>query len=137
MAPVEVAAAPTVTMPTASTGPIPVLDSAPVTAPAAKHAGVRKAKLTPSRRSRPSDLMAADRRLRAAYSHAIRAGVPRHVLVEYRDRWADLREDASWKPERVAAGYGRMSADLERLARQPHSRRAAPPPRHSLFGLFS
>jgi hypothetical protein len=123
-------------MPATRAGPIPVLDNAPVAAPTVRQVGVRKAKLTTSRHAAPSDLMAADRRLRAAYSHAIRAGVPRHVLVQYRDRWADLREDASWKPDRVAAGYGRMSDDLERMARRSHGRRAADP-RRSLFGLFS
>lgn len=80
--------------------------------------------------------MSADRKLRTAYSHAVRAGVPRHVLVAYRDRWADLREDAVWRPARVAVGYGEMTADLERLARRSHGQHP-PPPRRGLFGLFS
>ena len=37
----------------------------------------------------------------------------------------------------VAAGYGRMTADLERLARHSHGPRRAPSPARSLFGIFS
>jgi hypothetical protein len=75
-----------------------------------------------------ADLMTADRRLRRAYAQAIDAGVPRHVLSDYRDRWEDLRHDASWRPERVASGYDAMAGDLTRLS-QRHRRRAAPPRR--------
>jgi len=128
--PVEVASTPPVTLTIKPAGPIPVLDNAPV---------IEKAVHRPSRASRrhagPSDLMAADRRLRVAYSHAVRAGVPRHILVSYRNRWADLREDASWRPSRVAAGYGEMSADLERMAKRPGVRPSAG--RFSLFDFFS
>jgi hypothetical protein len=126
------AAAPTVTLPTVRQGPIPVLDNTPVAPadavrPASRHRAVRHVQ--------PGDLMAADRRLRAAYAHAVSAGVPRHVLAAYRDRWADLREDATWRPDRVAAGYGEMSVDLERLARRSRGRQ--PPPRFRLFDAFS
>ena len=135
--PIQVAEAPTVTLPPTDAGPIPVLDNTPVAAPTMHKALLKRAK-SAHRYGGPRDLMAADHRLRVAYSHAVRAGVPRHVLVAYRDRWSDLREDASWRPDRVAAGYGRMTDDLERLARRSHGR--APPPRsplHGLFGLFS
>jgi hypothetical protein len=118
--PVEIAGTPPVSLSVKPAGPIPVLDTAPVAPSAAVPAKRRVA-----RHDRPSDLMAADRRLRVAYSHAVRAGVPRQILVDYRNRWADLREDASWRPARVAAGYGEMSADLERLARQPNARHSA------------
>ena len=132
--PVQVATAPTVTLQPSDRGPIPVLETAPVApATAVRPAGLHR--FHAQGRSGPADLMTADRRLRAAYSHAIHAGVPRRVLAAYRDRWADLREDATWRPARVAAGYGEMTADLERLARQSHGRR--PPPRRGLFGLFS
>lgn len=73
------------------------------------------------------DLMSADRRLRRAYARAVYAGVPRHVLADYRDRWDDLRHDASWRPERVADGYAAMAGDLTRMS-QRH-RHHAPPPR--------
>jgi hypothetical protein len=76
-----------------------------------------------------TDLMAADRRLRAAYSRAVRAGVPRRVLVAYRNRWADLRHDAVWRPSRVASGYGAMAGDLNRMAQR---RRA-----HAVRGFWS
>jgi hypothetical protein len=127
--PVEVAATPPVSLSIRPAGPIPVLDTAPVTPRATAPINRRAA------HDRPSDLLAADRRLRAAYSHAVRAGVSRHILVDYRNRWADLREDASWRPARVAAGYGEMSADLERMARRPNTRR--PPGHSSLFDLSS
>jgi hypothetical protein len=126
-------AAPTVTLPSGRTGPIPVLDNTPVSpADAVRPASHRRT----VRHAPPGDLMAADRRLRTAYSHAVSAGAPRQVLAAYRDRWARLREDATWRPDRVAAGYGAMSEDLERLAR--HSRGGQPPaPRYRLFDVFS
>jgi hypothetical protein len=130
--PVEVAAEPTVSLHTANLGPIGVAETEPVARPAP---AVRRAVATTHRHVTHGDLLAADRRLRAAYSRAIGAGVPRRVLATYRNRWEDLREDASWKPDRVAAGYGAMTADLNRLARRSHGHR----PQHgrSLFRLFS
>lgn len=71
-----------------------------------------------------ADLMTADRRLRRAYERAIDAGVPRPVLASYRNRWADLRMDASWRPDRVAVGYAAMAGDLTRLSERRHSRHA-------------
>ena len=72
-----------------------------------------------------AELLAADQRLRRAFSRAVDAGVPRAVLVDYRNRWASLRHDAVYRPNRVATGYGAMAGDLNRLA----SRRQAT--RHS------
>lgn len=63
-----------------------------------------------------ADLLAADRRLRKAYTRAISAGVPRAVLVNYRNRWASLRHDAVYRPNRVATGYSSMAGDLNRMA---------------------
>lgn len=70
-----------------------------------------------------ADLLAADRKLRKAFSRAVDAGVPRSVLVTYRNRWASLRHDAIYRPNRVASGYGAMAGDLNRLAarRRAHS----------------
>jgi len=137
MLPVQVAVvSPTVSVPEAN-GPVPVLDTEPVAdTPSARAPGQARMHMAAHRRpARAGDLLAADRRLRVAYSHAVHAGVPRHILVDYRNRWADLREDASWRPARVAAGYGQMSDDLERLARRPGTRHAAG--RFSLFDFFS
>jgi hypothetical protein len=63
-------------------------------------------------------VMVADRRLRTAYGHAVRAGVPRPLLVSYRNRWASLRRDANDHPARTVAVYGAMADDLQRLARR-------------------
>jgi hypothetical protein len=139
--PVEVVtAAPTVTLHPDTRGPIGLADNEPVTMAQAPVAIRRGGKLVTAvhRHANHSDLMAADRRLRAAYSRAVGAGVSRRVLVNYRDRWEDLREDATWKPDRVAAGYGAMTNDLDRLARRNHGRRPAHAHHaRSLFGLFS
>src|SRR5438093_344817 len=51
-------------------------------------------------------LRAADTRLRRSYDRAIDAGVPRRVLVDYRERWADLRDDGRRHPDRLVRGYG-------------------------------
>jgi hypothetical protein len=57
------------------------------------------------------------------------------VLVAYRNRWAGLRHDATWRPDRVAAGYGAMAADLNRLAQRPRNHRG--PHAHAVFGRWS
>jgi hypothetical protein len=62
------------------------------------------------------EVLAADRRLRRAYAAAVKAGVARPVLVEYRDDWARLRRRAPREPARVVSGYGRMASALERPA---------------------
>jgi hypothetical protein len=69
-------------------------------------------------------VIAADKRLRHAYSSATRAGVSRPVLVSYRNRWASLRRHASDEPGRVIDGYGLMARDLTRMARDARGRRS-------------
>jgi hypothetical protein len=56
----------------------------------------------------------ADRHLRAVYESAIRRGVPREVLVDYRDRWADLRDRQTDQPARLIESYGALAYDLGR-----------------------
>jgi hypothetical protein len=72
-----------------------------------------------SRRPGQGDLMLADQQLRRAYARAVSAGVPRPILVDYRNRWADLRHEASWRPDRVVLGYRAMAGDLTRMAQPP------------------
>ncbi|MDB5458928.1 MAG: hypothetical protein JWO72_669, partial [Caulobacteraceae bacterium] len=72
----------------------------------------------------PSAVLAADRRLRSAYDHAIRAGVPTGVLADYRDRWADLRENAADRPRRLVQGYGELTRALGREATGARARPA-------------
>ena len=72
-----------------------------------------------------ADLLAADRRLRKAYTRAISAGVPRAVLVTYRNRWDSLRHDAVYRPNRVATGYSSMAGDLNRMANRRRAARRA------------
>jgi hypothetical protein len=59
----------------------------------------------------------ADRHLRDVYASAIRRGVPRAVLIDYRDRWADLRETDNHDPAHLIEGYGALAYDLGREAR--------------------
>lgn len=59
----------------------------------------------------------ADRHLRNVYRTAIRRGVPRDVLIDYRDRWADLRERDTDRPARLIQSYGALAYDLGREAR--------------------
>ena len=59
----------------------------------------------------------ADRHLRNVYQTAIRRGVPREVLIDYRDRWADLRETDNDDPAHLIQGYGALAYDLGREAR--------------------
>ena len=68
-----------------------------------------------------SMVMAADRRLRSAYSRAARAGVSRAELAQYRGRWNRLRRTASDEPDRLVRGYRAMAADLNQLARDRRS----------------
>lgn len=59
----------------------------------------------------------ADRHLRDVYERAIRRGVPRSVLVDYRDRWANLREDETDSPAHLIEDYGALAYDLGREAK--------------------
>lgn len=71
----------------------------------------KKAKARPARASR-ADVLAADRRLRRAYDRAIRAGVPRPVLVDYRNRWNRLRRTTWDEPTQLVRGYDRLERGL-------------------------
>jgi hypothetical protein len=96
-------------------------------APKVQRASTPRAERPPrGRHATHADLMTADRRLRHAYARAVDAGVPRPVLARYRDRWADLRHDASWRPDRVATGYDAMAGDLTRLSARHHHAHRAP-----------
>jgi hypothetical protein len=65
-----------------------------------------------------SEVMDADVRLRSAYFRAVRAGVPRPVLVQYRNRWAQLRVNARHEPQRLVTGYRSLATGLAREARR-------------------
>jgi hypothetical protein len=102
------------------------IHSAPVRSERAPRAHrVEIAAAAPRRISRPApvrrlaygDLIAADQQLRRAYAGAISAGVPRSILVDYRDRWDDLRQETNWRPDRVVVGYRALAGDLTRLSR--------------------
>jgi hypothetical protein len=56
----------------------------------------------------------ADRHLREVYQDAFERGVPRRVLVEYRDRWAVLRVRNNDDPVRLIENYGALAYDLRR-----------------------
>jgi hypothetical protein len=56
----------------------------------------------------------ADRHLRAVYESAFARGVSRRVLVDYRDRWADLRERETDDPASLIESYGALAYDLGR-----------------------
>ncbi len=56
----------------------------------------------------------ADRHLRAVFQGALERGVSRRVLVNYRDRWADLRARNSNDPVRLIESYGGLAYDLGR-----------------------
>jgi hypothetical protein len=87
------------------------------------------------RRCSYATVMAADARLRRAYEHAIRAGVSRTVLVDYRDEWSDLRRDARHRPGRTTAGYRRLASELDELARTHHTVAYRPRRAHGLGRL--
>ncbi|HEV2531237.1 hypothetical protein [Phenylobacterium sp.] len=69
-----------------------------------------------------AQVQAADRRLRAAYAAAIRAGAPRAILVDDRDRWASLRRRGARDPAGLVAGYGALTRDLDRAAARSRGR---------------
>jgi hypothetical protein len=81
----------------------------------------------------------ADRRLRAAYAQAIRAGVPRALLAEDRDRWASARRRFAHDPARLIAAYESLTRDLDRAAAGPprgREGRHAPPHRPNIVARF-
>lgn len=58
-------------------------------------------------------MLAADRRLRAAYAEAMRAGVDRKMLVSARREWARLRRKATSEPVEVTTAYQDLATRLE------------------------
>jgi Meckel syndrome type 1 protein len=71
----------------------------------------------------------ADRHLRAVYESAFRRGVSRSTLVDYRDRWADLRDQQTGDPTRLIESYGALAYDLGRESPDPDDDDDAPAPR--------
>jgi uncharacterized protein YecT (DUF1311 family) len=61
----------------------------------------------------------ADRQLRDAYQEAVRAGVDRSVLSNYRRQWSKLRGRANSDPRSVTGGYRQMARQLD-AARTGH-----------------
>lgn len=76
-----------------------------------------------------AEVRAADRRLRAAYAAAIRAGASHDLLVDDRDRWASARRREAHEPARLIASYDAIAVDLNRTATHRHVR----PPRRSFL----
>ena len=68
----------------------------------------------------------ADRHLRAVYETAIRRGVPRSTLVDYRDRWSELRDSETDNPTRLIQSYGALAYDLGREPAHPDDQSASP-----------
>ena len=71
----------------------------------------------------------ADRHLRAVYENAIRRGVSRSTLVDYRDRWADLRDRQTDSPTRLIQSYGALAYDLGRESASQEDEDDSPRPR--------
>jgi hypothetical protein len=72
----------------------------------------------------------ADRHLRSVYESAIRRGVARGVLVDYRDRWADLRDRHTENPTRLIESYGALAYDLGRETPGPDDQDDSPRPKN-------
>jgi hypothetical protein len=70
------------------------------------------------------DVLAADRRLRRAYEDAADAGVGSAELAGYRNRWSRMSRRAHLDPGDVIDGYGMMTGDLRRLARDAEAARS-------------
>jgi uncharacterized protein YecT (DUF1311 family) len=63
------------------------------------------------------DLAAADRRMRAAYVAALRAGAPPDLLGRDQDAWLAAREEAAqWSRRALAEAYRRRIAELRDIA---------------------
>jgi hypothetical protein len=61
-----------------------------------------------------AEMASADRELRQAYGNAVRGGVSRSLLEDYRDDWNDLRDLASSNPKRMVDEYRSLARDLEK-----------------------
>jgi hypothetical protein len=103
------------------TGSPDFLDDKPAGAKAASRPIQRTRAVYQQRKRWPrrSEVLAADMRLRRAYASAIRAGVDRGTLLEYRRRWARYRSREYDRPVRLIGAYADMTNDLHHLARQP------------------
>ena len=93
------------------------LDVRPAPPPALPRATAPAERSQPRGTASRADIMAADRRLRAAYATAIRAGVPRSTLAEHRDRWSSVRRRDAHDPGRLVASYRDIAADLNRAVK--------------------
>ena len=57
-------------------------------------------------------VLRADDRLRAAYDHAVHAGVSRQLLIAHRSHWSRRRRKAARDPQAVIDGYDRIGQEL-------------------------
>jgi hypothetical protein len=55
----------------------------------------------------------ADQQLRSAYQDAVRAGVDRHMLANYRRKWSKLRNQANSNPRGLVVGYHQITQQLD------------------------
>jgi hypothetical protein len=134
---VEAAPPPTVIRPTAAAKPArgPADHAAGRSAPTVALAKARARRREPMPMAQPAScehnatgagcrraVIQADRHLRAVYERAVRRGVSHAVLVDYRDRWADLRERNTEDPVRLIESYGALAYDLGRESRDQEER---------------
>ena len=70
-------------------------------------------------------MTAADQRLRRAYHAAVEAGLPRRVLLSYRQDWADARKRATSNPGKLVARYHRLADELSSETRRRQRRQYA------------
>jgi hypothetical protein len=122
------AAAPAATVPPAEAPPSPVQAGPP--APVPRRVAPRPA-AQPARREAPpaahhgrcprfateawclhGTIMAADDQLRDAYDAAVRAGVPRDIMVDVRSDWKKLRGRANRDPQALIRGYALLTQEL-------------------------
>lgn len=110
--------------------PTALIQPVSVTAPPAQNAApARKPRAAKGqacgRRCGYDQVLAADRRLRQTYDEAVRAGVPRAVLRDYRDDWSRARRRSSDDPRKLVARYADLRTELERQTARQLRRRAA------------
>jgi hypothetical protein len=140
----EAAPAPAVEVPPAAAPAVPKASAERAKAPTKAHARLRKKSQglgeTRAASARPSIRVAASRpvaqpascerdaqgedcrravteadlHLREVYQSAVRRGVSQGVLVDYRSRWASVRDRDSADPARLIEGYGALAYDLGR-----------------------
>lgn len=64
------------------------------------------------------DVLDANDRVHEAYERAVEAGVPRSVLVSYRNRWARIQRRAALRPAESIRRYAAIERGLRREARE-------------------